>query len=88
MPTPNRASENPDDYAILGRALRELRDRAALTQEQLAAKVGVGSTYVSQVEHGHRGVRWHTLRKFLRALGADLHQLADAIDRQEQRPSK
>jgi transcriptional regulator with XRE-family HTH domain len=88
LPTRNRASDDPDDYVILGRALRELRTHAALTQEELAAKVGVGSTYVSQVEHGHRGVRWHTLRKLLEALGADLRQLADAIGRQEQRPSK
>jgi transcriptional regulator with XRE-family HTH domain len=88
LPTRNPTSDDPDDYAILGRALRELRDGAALTQEQLAAQGGVGSTYVSQIEHGHRGVRWHTLRKLLNALDADLHRLADAIDRQEQRPSK
>jgi transcriptional regulator with XRE-family HTH domain len=67
------------DYVTLGRALRALRDRAGLTQEQLAGRVGVKGTYVSQVEHGHRGVRWHTLLHFLSALGADLHQLADAI---------
>lgn len=88
MPPPNRPSDNPDDYAILGRALRELRDHAALTQEQLATKVGVGATYISQVEHGRRGVRWHTLRKILQALDADLRQLADAIDRQERQPGK
>ncbi|MGP0103601.1 MAG: helix-turn-helix domain-containing protein [Solirubrobacteraceae bacterium] len=63
----------------LGRALRALRDRAGLTQEQLASRVEVGATYVSQVENGHRGVRWHTLLHFLSALGVDLHQLADAI---------
>ena len=67
------------DYVILGHALLALRDRAELTQEQLAARVDVGATYISQIENGHRGVRWHTLLRFLSALGADLHQLADAI---------
>ena len=67
------------DYVTLGHALRALRDHAGLTQEQLAAEVDVGATYVSQVENGHRGVRWHTLLHFLSALDADLHQLADAI---------
>jgi transcriptional regulator with XRE-family HTH domain len=60
--------------------LRELRNQAGLTQEQLAARVDVGATYVSQIENGHRGLRWDTLLRVLRALGADLHQLADPIE--------
>lgn len=75
----NPTHDSARDYVTLGRALRALRDRAALTQVQLADRVEVGSTFVSQVEHGHRGVRWHTLLRFLAALDADLHQLADAI---------
>ena len=80
---PSRAQPDDDAYLILGRALRELRAQAALTQEALASRVDVGATYVSQVENGHRGVRWHTLLRFLRALDADLRQLADAIDHAE-----
>jgi transcriptional regulator with XRE-family HTH domain len=71
--------EDADEYLTLGRALRALRNRAGLTQEELATRVDIGATYVSQVENGHRGVRWHTLRRLLGAIGADLHQLADAI---------
>jgi transcriptional regulator with XRE-family HTH domain len=63
--------------------LRTLRLRAGLTQEEMAAKVDIGATYVSQVENGHRGVRWHTLLRLLRALDADLRQLADAVDEAE-----
>jgi Helix-turn-helix domain len=36
-------------------------------------------TYVSRIERGRRGVQWLTVLRFLRALGADLHQLADAV---------
>jgi transcriptional regulator with XRE-family HTH domain len=84
------SSPEPDDtqdHQILGRALRELRDQAGLKQEDLAARSGIGVTYISQLENGHRGARWHTLRRLLRALGADLHQLADAIAEVEKRDS-
>jgi hypothetical protein len=36
-------------------------------------------TYISRIERGRRGVQWLTVQRFLRALGADLHQLADAV---------
>jgi y4mF family transcriptional regulator len=80
--SPSRSRTDDDPYLILGRALRELRGEAGLTQEQLAARVDVGATYVSQIENGHRGLRWDTLLRVLQALGADLHQLAAAIERQ------
>lgn len=64
--------------------LRQLRDHAGITQDQLARTVGIGATYVSQIENGHRGVGWHTVTRILGALGADLHQLADAITESRQ----
>lgn len=69
-------------FRVLGKALREPREQAGLTQEALAARVEIGSTYVSQVENGHRGLRWRTLLAFLRAFDVDLRRLADAIDAQ------
>jgi transcriptional regulator with XRE-family HTH domain len=69
-----------DEYAALGRALRELRRQAGLTQVQAAEIVGIRSTFVSLIERGERGMRWHTLLAFLRAYGADLRDLADALD--------
>jgi transcriptional regulator with XRE-family HTH domain len=67
------------DQLLLGRALQAMRDDAGLTQEDLAARLDIHPTYVSQVERGRRGVRWHTVLRFLDALGASLHQLAEAI---------
>jgi len=69
------------DYIALGRALRTLRDRAELTQEEAAAAIGIRATFISQIENGHRGMRWHTLLAFLRAYGSDLRQLANEIER-------
>ncbi len=51
-----------------------------MTQEQVAEQLGGDATLVSRIERGKRGVRWHTLQRFLRVLGADLHDLARAVD--------
>ena len=60
-----------------------LRRRAGLTQGQLGDLLGADATFVSRVERGTRGVRWHTLSRFLRALETDLHKLATAIEQQD-----
>jgi transcriptional regulator with XRE-family HTH domain len=69
------------EYAALGRALRELRRSAGLTQKQAAEIIGIRSTFISLIERGQRGMRWHTLLAMLRAYGADLRALADALER-------
>jgi transcriptional regulator with XRE-family HTH domain len=69
-----------EEYAALGRALRQLRREAGLTQVEVAEIVGIRSTFVSLIERGERGMRWHMLQAFLRAYGADLRALADALD--------
>ena len=79
----NDVTGTPDadrDQIILGRALRELRDRAEITQGELAARMGIDLTYISRIERGKRGVRWHTVLRFLTALDSDLHELASAVD--------
>jgi ribosome-binding protein aMBF1 (putative translation factor) len=79
MSDPTRETE----LRVLGSALRRLRDARGITQEELAKRVQMDPTYISRIERGRRGVQWLTVRRFLRALGAELHQLADAIDQQE-----
>ncbi|HXA55402.1 MAG TPA: helix-turn-helix transcriptional regulator [Solirubrobacteraceae bacterium] len=68
-----------NEYQTLGLALRRLRNHAGLKQAELGARAHIGAVYISQIEHGRRGVRWHTLLQLLAVLDADLHQLADAI---------
>jgi HTH-type transcriptional regulator/antitoxin HipB len=69
-----------EDQLVLGRALRALRNRAGMTQEQVAEQLGSDATFVSRIERGLRGVRWPTLQRFLRVYGGNLHDLADAVD--------
>ncbi len=80
--------EATQDQVVLGRGLRELRDRAGLRQDELGARLGIDATYISQVENGRRGVRWHTVMRFLRALDvtlADLAAVIKASDRNERK---
>ena len=76
------------ELAVLGRALRALRDQAGITQEELASRLQMDPTYISRIERGRRGVQWLTVQRFLHALDTDLHQLADALDVQEHSTKK
>jgi transcriptional regulator with XRE-family HTH domain len=71
----------PADYVNLGRVLRDLRQTAGLTQVQAGELINVRSGFISEVERGNRGLRWHTLRALLAAYGADLFDLAEGVER-------
>lgn len=58
------------DRKLLGRRIREERTRIGLTQEQIAEKINVSTTYVGFIERGKRSV---TLEKLI--LLADCFQL-------------
>ncbi len=72
-----------DARRVLGRALRELRTQAGVTQKELAARASADDTYISQVETGHRDIRWSTITRLLIALDVSVADLAAAIERQE-----
>lgn len=82
-----RMANDPQDIEselrILGRGLRELRQRAGITQRELGAHLNLKHNYISEVEGGRRSVRWITVRRILGVLGADLHQFADAFNEAE-----
>lgn len=83
---PQRPKHDPEaqrDHLVLGKALREMRDELGLTQEALADRIGVYSTFVGRVERGERGVRWHTVRKFLVGLEVEPSEFGAAIERHE-----
>ncbi len=71
------------DQLILGHALRALRKRAGMTQEQVAEKLGVDPTFVGRLERGQRGAHWRTIRRILAAVDASAGDFAAEIDAAE-----
>lgn len=53
----------------LGLAVRERREKAKLSQKQLAEKAGVHNTYISQVESGQRNPSLDVIEGLAAALG-------------------
>ena len=71
------------DQIILGHALRSLRKRAGMTQEQVAERLGVDPTFVGRLERGQRGAYWRTIRRILAAVNASVSDFASEIDAAE-----
>ena len=68
--TPTRMEFDADvDAFILGERLKEERQKAGLTQEQLAEKIGTKKSYISRVENGHADVQISTLARIFQGLG-------------------
>ena len=57
------------DKVAIGSRLREARNMVKLTQEQLAEKVGIGTTYISDIERGAKFPRLSLFIKIVDALG-------------------
>ncbi len=53
--------------------LRELREDAGLTQQELADRIGVSQRQVSKIEHGELdNAKVGTVRRYLEAVGGGL----------------
>jgi len=74
-----RASDY-SDCLRLGRALRQLRKEAGLTQERLAFVAQITKNYVSDVENGQRNPSYLVLVRWIAALGVDWRALALRLD--------
>ena len=60
------------EYEVLLRLLREERERAGLTQVELAEKLGQSQSFVSKAERGDRRLDVIQVRTILGVLGAGL----------------
>lgn len=59
----------------LGASVRKFRKQKDLTQEQLATKVRVSSTYIGFIEQGQRNPSLKTIDKIARVLGVKISDL-------------
>jgi transcriptional regulator with XRE-family HTH domain len=67
----------------LGLAVRELRKRAGLSQEQLAHASGLHPTYISGIERGLRNPSWRSVGRLCEALEVRISELAELAERSD-----
>lgn len=74
-PIPGDESRPDDRTRTLGERVRQLRERRALTQRELAQAVGVDERHVSSWEHGHSRPYPQNRRRLAEALGVTPDEL-------------
>lgn len=72
MAAQNKITEQ--DYR-LGRRIQKIRKEVDLTQEKLAERVGVTTTFIGYVETGYRKPNLKMIYKIARALGVKVKDI-------------
>jgi len=68
---------------VLGIRIKEAREQARVTQDQLAAAVGLSRTSITNIERGRQGVQVSTLVNISRTLGKSVADLIPDYDMAE-----
>jgi len=68
-------------YAHFLRVLREAREKAGLSQEELAVRLGETQSFVSKCERGERRMDIVELREFCKAMGLTLEKFVKQLER-------
>lgn len=58
-----------------GSKVRSIRNKKAISQEELAFKCGLHRTYISDIERGTRNVSLKNIEKIARALNSKIQDL-------------
>lgn len=74
------SAKTPQKIA-LGQAVRAIRAKRELTQEQLANATGMHTTYVSDIERGARNPSWIAVARLAAGLGVGVADIAAEYDR-------
>lgn len=69
------------EYELLLRLLREAREKAGVTQIELAARLEQTQSFVSKIERGDRRIDVVQLRTILSALGIRLMEFMERFER-------
>jgi transcriptional regulator with XRE-family HTH domain len=65
---------------VFGTELKKLREKAALSQEQLAARAGVHRTYVSLLERNKKSPTLDVLFRLCKALGVPASKVIARVE--------
>ena len=68
--------KNDDDFILdMGKRIKQARDAAGLTQDQLAEKLGVGTRFISDIECARSGVSVKNLRRICQLCNVSSDQI-------------
>jgi transcriptional regulator with XRE-family HTH domain len=76
-----------EDHVGLGVAIRVMRARTGLSQEELAARSGMDRTYIGGIERGERNPGFDKLVRLARAFDIPTSELIAQSERERQPPS-
>jgi transcriptional regulator with XRE-family HTH domain len=62
-------------YSQLGSAIAKTRERKKMTQEQLAEKLGLSRTSITNIEQGRQHIQLHALYQLAECLDAEIFDL-------------
>lgn len=65
---------------LIGTKIAQLREERGWKQKELAVRAGIKQGHLSQIENNKRKPGTPTLRKLIKALGANFNVLDDVID--------
>jgi transcriptional regulator with XRE-family HTH domain len=69
------------NYAHFLESLRKAREQAGITQEDMAARLGVTQSFVSKCERGERRMDIVELREFCKAMGITLERFVKQFEK-------
>jgi len=69
------ASLSTEFAKFFGRKVKQLREKAGLSQQQLAETIGIPQSYVSRIENGEHAPTFKTRAKFAGAFGVETREL-------------
>lgn len=75
--------KRPNSQVALGRAIKQIREREGLTQEELASRAGYHLTWVSRIETAAQSTGWVTIKRVADALGVTMVEVAATAERVE-----
>jgi transcriptional regulator with XRE-family HTH domain len=73
--TPNEKTTSGHNRSVLLPGLRTARQRAGVTQQELARLAGVGKSTITELEVGRRGAYPRTMRRLAKALETEISNL-------------
>ena len=63
------------DYAAIGQRVKKMRQHKGWTQQELAAEMGVSTSYIGHIEYGLKRSSAETIARLCRSLNVDANYL-------------